>query len=256
MRIVQVRALELACVCWLATTPQAGTAAELKQKTLEAYEHYVRVTEARIDAELRHGNPFLWVDTLPSDRREAAYAQLQQGKSVIEPLETREAGKEIKIPDGMVHHWVGTVFIPGATLAETLALVQDYDNHEKVYQPDVLESKLLAREGNHFKVYMRFYKKKVLTAVLNTEHDIRYRMVDAERAYSRSTTTRIAEVENPGEPNEGEKPVGNARGLLWRLWSTWRFQEKDGGAYVQVESISLTRDVPPGLGWLIGPFIR
>jgi hypothetical protein len=36
----------------------------------------------------------------------------------------------------------------------------------------------------------------------------------------------------------------------------WRFEEKDGGTYVESESISLTRDIPTGLGLLVGPFVN
>ena len=31
--------------------------------------------------------------------------------------------------------------------------------------------------------------------------------------------------------------------------------ERDGGVYVQSEVVSLTRDIPAGLAWLIGPFV-
>jgi hypothetical protein len=36
----------------------------------------------------------------------------------------------------------------------------------------------------------------------------------------------------------------------------WRMDERDGGVYVQSEVVSLTRDIPKGLGWLIGPFVN
>ena len=45
-------------------------------------------------------------------------------------------------------------------------------------------------------------------------------------------------------------------GFLWRLYSYWRFHERDGGAYVECRAISLTRDVPTGLGWIIEPIIQ
>jgi hypothetical protein len=32
-------------------------------------------------------------------------------------------------------------------------------------------------------------------------------------------------------------------------------EERDGGVYVQSEVASLTRDIPTGLGWLVGPFV-
>jgi hypothetical protein len=91
--------------------------------------------------------------------------------------------------------------------------------------------------------------------VLNTEHDVRYVRLDRARWYSKSFTTRIAEVEDPG-PNERELPPGNDHGFMWRLNTFWKFEERDGGVYLECQAISLTRDVPVGLGWLINPIIR
>jgi hypothetical protein len=252
----------IAALFFLLANGQGAAAAELKEKTLAAFQRYLQLTEARVETELSGTNRFLlWTDAQPAPRREALYQQLRQGKVVVERLETRArigtAGEQrIKIEDGLIHHWLGVVFISGATLAETLALVQDYDRHQEIYAPDVQRSKLLERRGEDFRIYLRLYKKKIITGVLNTEHEVHYRLLDATRATSRSWTTRIAEVENPGQPEEREKPFGRDRGLLWGLHSWWRFEEKDGGVYVQVESVSLTRAVPPGLGWLIEPFIR
>jgi len=243
-------------VAWLLATPSVATGVELKKKSLETFERYVRLTEERIEREVREENPFLWVDSLPEARRAAAHAQLRQGQVLIERLETREGGNQIKDSDSMIHHWVGVVFVPGATLEQTMKLVTDYNNHQNVYKPEVMRSKLLQHKGDDYKIYLRFFKKKVITAVLNTEHDVHYFHISPTRAHSRSYTTRIAEVENTDQPDEREKPVGNDRGFLWRLYSYWRFEERDAGTYVQCESISLSRDVPRGLGWLIGPFVK
>ena len=231
-------------------------AAELKPKTLEAFERYVRLTEARMEKELRSGEPYLWFDALPESRRRKFYEELREGRIVIERQETREDGKSIAVPDGLIHHWLGVVFLPGTTLQRVLAVVQDYDNHWKIYKPDVRRSKLLHREGNDFKIYLQFYKKTIRTVVLNAEFDVRYVPLDATRVYSRSYSTRIAEIENPDQPDEHENPVDRGHGYVWRLYTYWRYLEKDGGVYIQLEYIALSRGVPVGLGWLINPLIR
>jgi hypothetical protein len=155
----------------------------------------------------------------------------------------------------MIHHWIGTVFIPGATLAQTLALEEDYDHHREYFGPDVMRSKILRHDGNDFLIEMRLYKKKLITTVLDTEHEVHYTMVDTTHAWSRSRTTRIQEVDNAGEVDERLEPVGHDRGFLWRMNTYWRFEEKNGGTYVECQSISLTRDIPIGLGWLIEPYV-
>jgi hypothetical protein len=157
---------------------------------------------------------------------------------------------------GLVHDWVGAVFIPGATLEKTLAAGQDYNRHKDIYRPEVIDSRMLARTGNDFRVYLRLLKKKVVTVVLDTEHEVHYEPVDRTRWRSRSRSTKIAEVKNAGQRNERELPTGTGAGYLWRLNSYWRYEERDGGTWVECEAISLTRDVPTGLGWLIEPIIR
>jgi hypothetical protein len=120
----------------------------------------------------------------------------------------------------------------------------------------VLDSKTLSHNGNDFRIYLRLMKKKVITVVLDTEHEVHYRQVDATRWASRSYSTRIAEVSNPGRRDERELAPDTGHGFLWRLDSYWRFEERDGGVYIECEAVSLTRDVPTGLGWLIEPIIR
>jgi hypothetical protein len=120
----------------------------------------------------------------------------------------------------------------------------------------VIDSKLLSHENNDFSILLRILKKKIITVVLDTDHEVHYRCLDATRWLCRSYTTRIAEVENPGKPNEKVLPPDTGYGFLWRLNSYWRFQERDGGVYVECRAISLTRDVPKGLGWIIDPIVR
>ena len=222
-------------------------AAELKPRTIEAFNEYMRKAEARVDQQTQSAD-FLWVDGAPDRKRQAL-----EGKVLAQPF---VGSGDVDAPDGLIHDWVGAVFIPGVTLDQTLKFVQDYDNNKNFYKPEVLDSKILSRDGDRFKIFLRLLKKKVLTVVLNTNHDVRYFRVNANRAYSRSYTTRIAEVDNAGKPNERELPPGNDHGFLWRLNSFWRFEQRDGGVYMECEAISLTRDLPAGVGWIVNPIIR
>jgi hypothetical protein len=230
--------------------------AELKPPTVAAFERYVKATEARIDAELKRPGAFLYVNGLPEPRRGQALALLKRGEVYMERLEMRDAsGHEMEAPKALIHHWVGAVFIPCANLKQAMELVQDYDHHQDIYKPEVIRSKLVQHNGNDFKIFYRLRKKKVITVTLNTDHDVHYFPVDDKHCYSRSYTTRIQEVADADKPSEREKPVGRDGGFLWRLYSYWRFEEKDGGVYVECESISLTRDIPFMVSWLVKPFI-
>jgi hypothetical protein len=230
--------------------------AELGPKTVEAFDRYVQLTEARINREVSQTEKFLYLDELPPPRRSELLAALKRGEIFMGQLQTLDAsGHRMEAPEATIHHWLGIVFVPGANLQQTIALAQDYNHHQDIYKPEVVRSRLIGHTGNDFQIYYRLRKKKVITITLNTYHDVHYFPIDSTRWYSRSYSTRIAEVADADTPNEREKPVGQDGGFLWRINSYWKFEEKDGGVYVECESISLTRDIPTGLGWLIKPFI-
>ena len=246
-------------VCFLALPGLAAASimnVRLKPQTVAAFDRYVQATEARIDAELKRPGEFLYVDGLPEPQRDQILRQLISGQIYMAPLTTRDAsGEKMTAPDALIHHWLGAVFIPGASLAEVISVVQDYDHHQDWYRPEVIRSRLVSHEGNDFKIYYRLRKQKVITVTLDTDHDVHYFPVDATHEYSRSVSTRIQEVANAGEKDEHEKPVGNDGGFLWRLDSWWRFEERDRGVYAGGEAVSLTPDIPPGPAWLGKPFV-
>jgi hypothetical protein len=227
---------------------QTAEPVQLKLQTTDAFEAYVREAEAEMAPSLDGSEPFLWSDSIPKRakqvRKGEIVAQLWTGKGLV------------RVPDGLIHDWVGAAWIPGATVNQTLSLVQDYDNHKHVYQPEVIDSKLLSQQGNDFKIYMRLLKKKIITVVLDTYHDVHYSPLGHTRWFLRSYTTRISEVENAGKPNEKLVPPDTGYGFLWRLYSYWRFEERDGGVYVELRAISLTRDIPTGLAWIIEPIVK
>jgi hypothetical protein len=245
---MSVRLLGLLLAC-LATVPAGLTAAELRPATIEGFNRYVAAYEAQ-----SANAPFLWIDGDGADQRRAREVA-RTGGVVMERIQVRAGGRDIPIPDGIVHHWLGTVFVPGATVDQALALLQAYDRHAEIYEPTIARSRLISRDGDTFRFFLRLYAKKVITVVLNSQHEGRFTREDATRARSRIVSTRIAEVENPDTPEEREKPPGDDGGFLWRLNSYWRVVERDGGVYVQCETLSLTRAIPFGLNWIIGPFV-
>jgi hypothetical protein len=235
----------------VATLATVAEAADLQPRTVAAFDRYVRLTEER----LQKGETFLWIDGLPEPRRQQARAQVHKSELVIERLTTKDGRREIDVPDGLIHHWIGTGFVEGVTVDQALMLLQSYNRHQQIYTPTVAASKLLAHDGDRYRFFLRFVMKKVITVVVNSEHDARFKRPGADRADGWIASTRIAEVENAGTPEEREKPVGHDGGYLWRLNTFWRLQARDGGVYIQCESVSLTRGIPLGLGWVVGPFV-
>lgn len=227
----------------------------LKPKTSEAFARYVLATEARNTSELQRGTLLLWIDELPEAAKRKAYEDLAHGRTQVKQRTTRENGREIPCPDALIHHWEGLIFIPGARLDDALHVLEDYNRHAEYYSPDVERSRIESQDGNHYHVFLRFHRQKVITVVLNSEHDVTYFRDSASLAHSRSSATHIGEVDNPGKPGEKERPRGDDDGFLWGMETWWRMEEKDAGVYVQSEVVSLTRDIPTGLGWMIGPFV-
>ena len=223
------------------------SAAELRKDTLEAFDHYIADLEARLEHRW-HGDGFLWSDSLPQ------HDQLARGATLIQPA----SGKgNVEIKGGQIQDWTGAVFIPSASLSSVVAVVQDYPRHNETYKPEIASALIRSHTGNDFSVYMRIVKSKLfLSDVLNTEHEIHFVPIDSKRVYSRAYSTRIAEVSDAGKPGERELPVGKDRGLLWRMYGYWFFEERDGGVVVECESVTLTRDVPFGMGKLMSPIIH
>jgi hypothetical protein len=230
-------------------------ASELKTETIAAFDRYIAATEARMDEEVRL-HQFLVMDRLPDVQRKEAYDQLQRGQAYIEELQTQQDHRPIHIPNGLIHHWAGVMFIPNGTLSETDAVLQDYENEPSIYNPEIRRSKLIERRGNRSKIYLQFYNKSIITVVLDAYFDVIETHIGSTRLQSASRSTRIVEVVNPGSPNEHERTDGNDHGYMWRLYSYWRIEEKGGGVYIQNESITLTRTVPVMLAWLINPLTK
>jgi len=230
-------------------------AAELRPETVIAFEHYIAITEARMNDDIRR-DQFLVIDRLPDPARKEAYDQLQMGQIFVEESHTLEGNHPIHVPNGLVHHWTGVIFIRNATLSETLAVMNDYENEPNIYKPEIRKAKLIEQNGKESKIYLQFYSKSIVTVVLNAYFDIVEKQIGSTRVQSLSRSTRIVEVVNPGAPDEHERTDGNDHGYMWRLCSYWRIEEKDGGVYLENESITLTRTVPALLGWLINPLTK
>jgi len=229
-----------------------GTSEAQQTETSQAFDRYIAQAEARITQERDNPSSFLKLDSLPAAQRLEMLRLLHQGEVVIEKVQNTPN----EIPGGLIHDWQGWVLIPGVTVQQVVGLIRDYDHLARYYSPDVLQSRLMSANGDDLHVYMRLQKHKVVTVVLDTEYDVHYGRIDAAHQYSISRSTRVSEIDNPGSPSERALPSGHDHGYMWRLNSYWAFEQASDGVLVQCEAISLTRDIPTGLAWLIGPFVN
>jgi len=224
-------------------------AVEIKPATTAAFDLYAAGLEAKYAARRGAEHYITFADT------PERLAQMKAGTVLARP---GDGTGEIAVPGGIIHHYVGGFFLPGVSIKQALASIQDYNRHKVNFAPDIVDSVIRSHKTpDDFQLYMRIVKSKMMvTDVLNTEHDIHWIYPNDKRAYCRSVTTKVAEVENAGKPNEKELPVGNDRGIVWRMNSYWFLEEKDGGVYVEHASVTLSRDLPFVLSKVLGPILH
>ena len=243
-----------AFLMWIAALGAVVSAARLGQETIGGWSTYVSATEDRVRRELESPRGFLVMDFLDPEEAAAGRRQvLDDGVVLMRKMQTSDSqGRRITVPGALVHHWRGAVFIPGVTVRQLLVELQSHAPE----QEDVLRSSILERGPDRMRVYMRLQRRKIVTATYNTEHVVTFTRFGATRAASVSTATRIAEVSDPDTPDERELPLGDDRGFLWRLNSYWRYEEVAGGVIAECESISLSRDVPSFVRYVVSPLVE
>lgn len=223
--------------------------ASLKEETKETWGAYLETRMAEMQARLKPGNCFLWLDE-QAGRTEHARTK---GPYIV-PI-----GDHIPapVPSGLIHAWLGAGFVPDATIADILKVVRDYDNYEHVYKPGVLASKLHRADGPNDFFFLRFANKSVVAkTALDSEGEASYFQVDEHRWYAYSNTTRIREIDKFETPEQRLLPEDQGTGLIWRLSSITRLEERDGGVYAELEAYALSRDIPAALRWFVSPIVR
>jgi hypothetical protein len=243
------RWIVIALIALLAAATQAVPGAEPSVAASKAFDEYVVGVEERIRREESSVASFI----VETDGAAAVRAAEGGGGTVV--VNARGSGSA-EVSGELIHHWIGSVFLPGASVADVLSVLQDFNHLPRYYSPEVTSSRLISRDGDDFRIAMRLREHKVVTVVMDFEYDVRYGRLDEDHRFSFSRSTRITEIGDPGGPREHAVANAESHGYLWRLNAYWRFAQRGDGVVVQCEAVSLTRDVPAGLGWLVGPFVR
>jgi hypothetical protein len=229
--------------------PVTASAADLKPETLNTWGKYVEAAATKLQERLHSDTPFLWTDEAP-DRG----ASLRSGEIAVLP-----AGPNIpkRVPSGLIHDWIGAAFIPNATLHDVLPVVRDYGRYKEIYRPAVIDASAIATSESEDRFSMVLMNKSViLKTALDSDYRSSYFRVNDQRWYSISEATRIQEIAGYGTDSQHTLPEDQGRGLIWRIYSITRFEERDGGVYVEVEAIVLSRDIPVMLRWMVAPIVR
>jgi hypothetical protein len=243
------RSLSVLCGLLIVVAAPGCVLAEPAPKAVSAFNSYISAVEARLAQQHRSQKGFL-VFAAPAAQSEQ---RLRRGELIVEQL-TPSTGADL--PGAMLHHWRGTAFAPGGKAADFERLMKDFNAYPRYYAPQVVQAKILTQQGDRIQAVMRVRQRHVITVVLDTAYDINFGRLDERDGYSASRSTRISEIDAPGARAERALSAKEEHGFLWRLNTYWSYEERDGGLYMQIESVSLTRSIPNGLGWAVGPFVK
>jgi hypothetical protein len=219
-------------------------AAEPSGAAISSFRAYVVSVEARLAQQ--HRFPVAFLAPTQPDRPDPSQPIIEKLTPNPSPV---TAG-------AMLHHWRGTAFVAGAKAADFDRLLHDLPAYPRYFAPQVLTAALLSGQGDHLRAAMRVRQHHVLTVVLDTDYEIDFGSLDDRHRYSTSRSTKVSEIASPGTSKEHALNADEEHGFLYCLNTYWSYDERPEGLYLQIESISLTRSIPSGLGWAIGPFVE
>lgn len=248
-RSIIVRKHSILCGLLLGFSAAQHALAEPTPQAIAAFNTRITAVEERLARE--HQSPISFLASPDPDPKTPT--RLRQGELIIEQL---ASSSEAELPGALLHHWRGTAFAPNAKAADFERLLRDFNAYSQRFAPQVLQAKILSQQNDHLTAWMRVRQKHVISVVMDSTYDVTFGRLDARDGYSASRSTQIFEIDAPGTTHEHPLKPNQEHGFLWRLNSYWTYEERDGGLYIQIESISLSRSIPTGLGWAVGPFVE
>jgi hypothetical protein len=229
--------------------PVSASAAALKPETAAAWNDYLRTVDASLQDRVRPGGRFLW--TFEDSERAA---RVRNGEIVVVPAPGQNPKK---VPGGLIHHWIGAAFLPNFKLDDILEVTRDYDRYQEFYRPGVVKSTAIARSAAEDRFSMLLINKAfLLKTMLDTDCQMTKFRLDERRFYSVSKTTRVQEIEEYGERAERRIPEGEGSGYIWKLYSIARFEQREGGVYIELEALALSREIPAAVRLVADPIVR
>jgi len=220
-------------------------AAEPKQETVRAWDEYIRIVNLHVAKSAAEDSQFLWTDESQDLAR-----RVHQNEVLVTDHDPQN------VPQGMIHHWVGAVFVPNVTLAQALSVVESYDRYNEFYKPLFSKCTIRARDGDQATLNVVAAQKAFsVTAAVETEDQVQVVRLGPKKAYITSKAVQVQEIADYGRPTEHPFSESRRPGYVWRQVGVERLEERDGGVYVELETIVLSRGIPVGFRWLIKPLV-
>jgi hypothetical protein len=225
-------------------SPLRMDGADLKPETLQAWEAYLQSAKARNQKHAAEGASIPAIDA----------EKLRQGEIIVSPV---TPNVPVKVHSGLIHDWAGAIFIPNASIGDVMRVVRDYHRYPEFYHPNVVGSKPIevGESEDRFSVVIMnksFFAKNAL----DSDYRSTFVRVDDGHWYSTTETTRVQEAAEYGAAPQHLLPENHGKGIIWRLYSFARYEERDGGVYIELEAIALSRDIPATVRWMVDPIVR
>jgi hypothetical protein len=231
-----------------AGTAQISRTADLQSATLDAWNAYLEKTQ-NFEERTAGDHPFLWLEESP-DR----VARVRRGEVVFAPVVGHGTAT---VPHGLIHDWIGAIFIPGATLDDLWAVIHDYDDYAHLYKPVVKSSRTLACADTSQEFQMVWHRKVLfVSAALDGRYQARDVVLDPHRGYNVAEAVEIREIQRYGRNDERLLPPDTGNGFIWRIRSITRYEERDGGVYLELQAMALTRNIPASVAWIVNPVVN
>ena len=226
-----------------------ANAAELHPETVAAWNQYISDAESNMNQRVGPGKTFLW-----SDEKPGRALSVRKGTFAVAP---GHGSGSVAVPNGLIHHWVGAVFIPDTSLDQVVTVTRNYDRYKDYFNPEVTDSRVVAQSGDNDEFSVRWMTKILFVSTgLDTQCRARSFRVDDRRYYKTSYSTQIQEIQNYGSSQERKLAPDQGDGFIWRLYSINRYEERDGGVYLEIEAMALTRDIPSSVRMIVTPVVR
>ena len=244
-----IRTFSVACSLLVLMANSASSFSQPTASATAAFNSYVGEVESRLAQQHQSQNAFLTPTALTPE----SDVRLRRGEFIFEQI-TSSAGEEVS--GAMLHHWRATAFVAGATSADLTRLMKNFSGYPQRFSPQVLQARVISQRDDHLQVQLRVRQQHIISVVMDQTYDVTFGRLDDKYQYSLSRSTHISEIDSPGTSGERALGPGEEHGFLWRQNTYWSYEERNGGLYMQIESVSLSRSIPSGLGWVVRPFVE
>ncbi len=230
-----------------ATPLSAQLVTKLSQTTLAEFQRYVASVEGEMNARWSGGQPFLALDEDPADKQ-----RVLSGELFIKQM---NRGQPVSITDGLIHDWFGAIFIPNNTPQQIIAILEDFDHHKGTY-PEISRSRIVSRNGYDVTGAWRLQQKGFVPVILDVIDTVHFAQVAPGKWKGTAYANDIREVDTTLFSRGKQYPPGEGHGYLWRLYAYWSLEAVNGGVFAECRTLSLSRDIPTGLAWAVGPYVQ